>query len=585
MSRSSVPLKTKISRFLGPLTLTLLAACASNKQVETGESSNNPGQAAVGTNIEKIDDRPFTPETLYALLTAEMAIDRKRYDVALGNYVQQAVSTRDPEIVAKAAHISSILKAHTAALEMSKLWLDIEPDSTSARKILNLELINANRLEEALEQSTELLRKGLPTDFDKIAIKTPQDNHAMLESFVAKYLALTKSHPNNVQLHVGLSILQQKNNALQPALKSIKHAIKLAPDNIRAAFQESRLLQKLGRQDEAIKRLKKLVEEHPDNIGLRARYAQTLADTDLNQSEKQFSILNKQAPNNPDILFSLGLIEKENGKLDSAIERFQTLLIHQKHQNAAHYHIGKTYDRQEKTEDALEHYLQVRPSQQFLESIARATEILVNTQREYDAIQLIREHKENTEGQYLEGLFLLEAEVLSSVGQVSAAELVFDDGLKAFPQSTQLLYARAMLYVNINYISGAEQDLKHVIKLIPNNAAALNALGYTLADQTTRYDEAYQYILQALALTPKNPAVLDSVGWVEYRRGNLQLSIQWLRQAMEAMPDPEIAAHLGEVLWISGIKDEAVKVWKQGLQLRPNNEIIHKTIHRLDAEI
>lgn len=586
-----MPSLTKLlSRVPGPTSILalclLLGSCASNgpttnKLAQPKDSAGEPNQLSA----TKVPDRPFTPETLYALLTAEMALDRRRFDVGLGNYVQQAISTRDPEVIAKAAQISSILKAHSAALEMSKLWLDVEPNNSDARKILNLELVNANRLNEALDQSAELLKLGHPTAFDNIAIKTPQDDRELLQTFIGKYIDLAKAHPENTQLLVGLSILQLKNNELEPALKSVKRAIKLEPDNIRAAFQESRLLQKLGKHDLALKRLKKLVDDNPDNIGLRARYAQTLADVDLNLAEKQFHILNSRAPNNPDIIFSLGLVEKENNKLDSARDRFQTLLAYPKYQNTARYHIAKSYDRQKKYGDALEHYIQVRPSQQFIESITRATEILVNGQREFDAIQLIREHKKNTPDHYLEGLYLLEAEVLSSVGQVSAAEVVFDEGLVTFPQSTQLLYARAMLYVNINYISGAEQDLKQVLKLIPDNAAALNALGYTLADQTDRFDEAYQYIQKAFSLTPENPAVLDSVGWVEYRKGNLQSSIEWLRRALEALPDPEIAAHLGEVLWVSGVKEEAVEVWKQGLQLNPNSEIIHKTIHRLDAEI
>ena len=142
-----------------------------------------------------------------------------------------------------------------------------------------------------------------------------------------------------------------------------------------------------------------------------------------------------------------------------------------------------------------------------------------------------------------------------------------------------------MLYSRIDYLDAAEKDLRRILDINPQHASALNALGYTLADRTDRLDEAYVYIKKALELTPDDPAVLDSMGWVEYRRGNYQASLKLLRKAMAAMPDHEIAAHLGEVLWVTDSKQEAIGIWLEGLKLNSQSQIIHSTVHRLNADI
>ncbi|WNO09563.1 tetratricopeptide repeat protein [Teredinibacter sp. KSP-S5-2] len=585
MSSNSLILQKRAKTYsLAGLFCIALSSCASKPTEETVVDQPLQSQEQA-VSQEKVADRPFSAETLYALLTAEMAIDRKRYDVALGNYVQQAVSTRDPGVVAKAAHITSALKAHNAALEMAQLWLELEPDNTEAVRILSTELVTADRLDEALEQSKKLLQKGLPTAFDALAVKVASNNSSKIQSLSGEYAQLLEQHPNNTQLLIGYSILQQKSGQPEDALKTIKKAAKLEPKNLRALFQETRLLQQLDKKEEAVAKLEQMVEDNPENLGLRLRYAQSLAEVDLKAAKEQFQILYQSAPNNPGIIMSLGLVEKELGQYESAIERFRLLLLQQQNINSAHYHLGKTFDRLQMPEEALQHYLQVTPSQHFLESISRATEILVNSEREFEAIQNIREHKKNSKGRLLESLFIIESEVLTSIGQQSASELVINEGIEQFPQSTKLLYARAMIHVKNNYISGAESDLKRILEITPNNPAALNALGYTLVDQTNRFEEAETYIRQAHKLTPNNPAVLDSVGWLEYRKGNHSAALKMLRQAMQAMPDHEIAAHLGEVLWVSGKKDEAKRVWRSGLELNKHSEVIYKTLHRLDVEL
>lgn len=533
----------------------------------------------------KVADRSFESDTLYALLVAEMAIDRKRYDIALNNYVQQALSTRDAEVTARATQIARILKAHQPALEMAELWVDLEPDNTDAQLIASAELIEANRLDDALVLSVRLLEANAPAAFDAIAVQATEGDINTSRSLAKAYTELLQKHPNNQQLLLGYSILLQHDERNQEALQTIEKVLATDPDNLRAAFQETRILQQMGKQDLALQKLAQLVADNPDNFTLRARYARVISATDLNESSRQFQVLLDQAPNDPDILFSLAIVEKESGHLTEAEQHFQALINSGYYQSSAHYYLGEIDEKQNDQNAALEHYTAVDIGQNYLSAMLKATTILTNSGRELDALALIKHEREKVEGAYEEGLYILESDILANSGQMDAAERALNEGLNIMPDSTKLLYSRAMLYTRINYLSAAEQDLKLILSQTPDNAAALNALGYTLADRTDRLEEAYLYIKKALKLTPDDPAVIDSLGWVEYRRGNYNAAIKRLRQAMQAMPDHEIAAHLGEVLWMTGGKPEAREIWKEGLQLNPQSPVIHETLQRLKVQL
>lgn len=558
---------------------TFLYGCASAPQQEDA-SELRPQPAP-----QQVADRSFTTESLYALLVAEMAIDRKRYDIALNNYVQQAAATRDPNVTAQATRIARILKAHQPALEMAQLWMELEPNNSDAQLIASAELIEANRLDDALAISEQLLAQDEATAFDAIAVKAADNDLASVTSLLARYESLAARHPQNYQLQLGLSVLLQRAERNDEALVAIKRAQKLEPDNVRAGFQESRILQQMGQQDLALDKLAVLVEENPENIGLRARYARILAGTDIQASREQFTILNKQSPGDRDILFSLALVEMESGHLAEAEEHFLQLLQRGYYQSAAHYHLGMIYDKRQDMAPAMEHLLQVEQGPNYLAAMAKATEILARLNRSQDAIAVLQTQRPQVDPAYREGLYMIESDVLSGTGQMLDAETVLTTGLSEFPDSTRLLYARAMLYSRIDNMSAAEQDLKQILVLTPDNAAALNALGYTLADKTDRLEEAYLYIKRAYELTPDDAAVMDSMGWVQYRLGNLKEAIEQLRAALKAMPDHEIAAHLGEVLWVSGVRDEAREIWRSGLELNPRSAIIRETMQRLKAEM
>lgn len=524
--------------------------------------------------------RPFAAETFYALLVAEFAGNRERYDIALGNYMQQARRTRDPGIAARATHIAHFLNVRAATLASAGLWLDIEPDNSEARFLLANELAMDGQLPEALEHSRILLQQGSTPVFQTIAAQAGRLPAAGHQALLQNFLDLLADHPQEQQLLIGTGLLLQQQRDYETALDYTHKALKLDPQSVPAAILEAKLLQQLERPQEALASLSRQLAQQPENQRLRLQYARLLASYDINEAYDQFAMLAEENPFDPDMIFSLALISFELGRMDEARNEFEKLTDGSPHQSSAHFYLGRIARQNADLALALLHFQDVSPGPDFLPAKLQIADLLIGQGQP----EIAAEHLRKTRLQYPElaqRLTLLEAEVLRQYAHTEAMEQTLNNGLRDFPASTDLLYARAMLFVERGLIDKAEVDLRAIIASEPDNATALNALGYTLADNTQRYEEALALIHRALQLRPDDPAILDSLGWVSYRLGNLEESILRLRQAMKLAPDHEIAAHLGEALWANGNRDEARSAWQEGLKLRPDSPLIRATLRRL----
>lgn len=248
--------------------------------------------------------------------------------------------------------------------------------------------------------------------------------------------------------------------------------------------------------------------------------------------------------------------------------------------------LGELAELLERKSEALAWYSQVPAAdERRFEAQVRRAVLLDDSGKTADAMSLIHElqARAGDDAKQLGDVFLLEAELLGKHQHDETAIAVYDRGLKALPDDTRLLYARALLNDDLDHVDAAVRDLRRVIELKPDNADALNALGYTLADRTDKKDEALALIQKALALKPGEPAIIDSLGWVQYRLGHLDEAMRQLKLAYQKQPDAEIAAHLGEVLWVSGQKDEAKKIWELGRKKDAKNKVLLETLHRLGA--
>ena len=274
----------------------------------------------------------------------------------------------------------------------------------------------------------------------------------------------------------------------------------------------------------------------------------------------------------------------EMKKDETAVKYLDRMVRWNRRSDEAHYYLGDIAERRNDYAKAIREYKQVSAGYTFLSSQARIVNLLADQGRIDDArLHLERVRAENPQPQVYQQVMMLEAQLLVERGHTEDAMALMNEALAASPENVRLLYYRAMTGERMGRMDILEEDLRQIIEIDPDNADALNALGYTLTDKTDRHEEAKALIERALALRPDEPAFIDSMGWVLYRLGNLDEAETYLRRALDLFKNDEVAAHLGEVLWMLGRELEAREVWQEALELAPDSDILKGVIDRFTA--
>ncbi len=562
-------------------TLTLLGGC------QTLPSAGPDDQQAPPAASETAAPAPsasFSPDTLYSLLAAELAGQRERYDIALANYMEQAHATGDPAVAERAYRIAEYVGAEDAALDAALLWADSAPGNLDAQRIAAIQLARAGRQDEAMRYMELVLKAKGDTHFDFLALTAAQTDPETRAGLRQSFERLLERYPDNPQLLFGRAVLLQQDGRSEEALASLEQhpagSREVAPLLLRA-----RLLASLDRDEEVLPLLKDGLRQHPDDKRLRLAYARQLLEAErLKEAREQFAELLRRFPEDDDLRLSLALISLEAKERDDARGHLLTLIERDAHTDTAHFHLGQIAEQDGDTNAALEQYAAVGAGDEYLPAQVRRTALLVKLGRDAEARRQLASARESQPDVALQ-LYLIEVESLTEQERLGDAWKVVGEALERYPDDLNLLYTRAMLAEKRGDLSGLERDLRFILEREPDNAMALNALGYTLADRTTRYQEALELIEKAYALNPDDPAILDSLGWVSYRLGDLAKAEQFLRLALARMPDHEVAAHLGEVLWAAGKQTEAREVWRKALADTPDSAILRDTLKRLTGKV
>lgn len=534
-------------------------------------------------------ERKFSADTLYSLLTAEIAGSRQQYDVALTNYVQQAKLTRDPQVAARATMIARYLGATQTGLEMSLLWAERAPKDKEALANASLALMQAGRLQEAFEQSKRLNAQGGEPLFQNIAASAANTDSTnsltkpQRERLLQSYKNLLPRYNRDEQLLVSIGLLLQQQSNFDEAMVYASKALALYPRSIPAAILEANLLHELKRDREAIAKMADLLTFYPDNISLRNQYAHILTHYDLTLAQQQFAIIAKQQPQNVDAVLSLGIIAMERKDYKAANKAFEKLLDSETHTSTAHYYLGRLAESQENWQEAIFNYLQVERGNDFLSATISLLDIFI---RQGDFISA-QQHMNRVRTRFpdqSESLYLLHSQALIKHNHIAEGEKILNESLLSLTNNSKLLYARAMLYLQRNQKVEAERDLRSILQFEPNNIVALNSLGYMLTDDSQRYREANELLTKAHNLKPEDPVIIDSLGWLHYRQGKYVEAIRELRQAYTSYQEPAVAAHLGEALWVTGAQEEARQIWQEGMKQAPDDTNIPATMKRLKAD-
>lgn len=526
----------------------------------------------------------FSEDILTRALLAELAGQRGYTQQSLDDYLALARETGDLNVIKRTLRIAVFMRNVQATLEMGKLWLEHEPDSVEARQTIALQMIALGRYRDAFEQLVTLLEQGSPVNFRLISARTASDPNAslFLDALINDFEALAGRFPDNESLRLGLAHLYQQNQQIRQAYNIVQQLAKEMDDNPEIVILEVQLLEMLGESSRAQRRLAQSLRSNPAHKQLRFMYGRKLIEQERFQdAREQFSIIVEQNPDDFEMVYSLALLSMEVNMFTEARDYLQRLVVNGQRLDDAHYFLGFISAQESNPDAAIEHYLRVTGGNNFLQAQRNLTELMIRAGR-YPEVKSHLQNIRFRNADYNIPLLSMEANVLMDEGRNDEASTLLNSAIGAFPNNIQLLFLRSVLSQNLNDLVLMETDLRKIIQIDPSNPVAYNSLGYWLADRTDRHEEAYELIKRAIELAPNDPAIIDSLGWVQYRLGMYEEARKNLDRAYELYPDHEVAAHLGEVLWVMGERAAAARIWRNALEVEPDSEHILNAMERLN---
>ncbi|MEO7743763.1 MAG: tetratricopeptide repeat protein [Usitatibacter sp.] len=518
-------------------------------------------------------------ESVFEFLVAEMTAQRGDTEGALAIYNRMARELRDPQIARRAVELAIRVRSFAPALQSAALLLELDPESALAREIIAAVVANEGDLAKARDTIAGLIDKsgnrgGMLIQLSHLFSKF-SDKAKVLETIQAiaeRYSGMPESH-----YAVGFAALVA--NRIDLASEEAGKALKMKPGWDQAAILKAQILRKAS-PEEVIPFYQAFVAENPTSFEVRMQLGRELAgDRKLAEARDQFRLAEKVSPRDAQAPYAVGLLSLQLEDHAEAQGAFTRSLKRGYRETAAIYlGMGQAAEGLKHVDEAIGWYQKVE-SGDWVRAQLKIGTLVARQQglaagREY--LQRIQPRSAEDRVQMIQ----VEAQLLRDAKAWRETYEMLSKAVDAYPDSFELLYDRAMAAERVDLIDVLEADLRRVIKMKPDYAHAYNALGYTLADRTNRLEEARDLIEKAHRLSPDDPFILDSLGWVNYRLGNTPEALRHLQLAYSSRPDPEIAAHLGEVLWKSGQRDEAQKIWRAALTENPNHETLLAVIQK-----
>lgn len=552
----------------------------------------NPGAATAADSdtwdeIEASASAPekpisLTPELMYNILLAEVAGQRGQMSIALDMYRRAAEMVESPALAARYARIATYSRDRRIISAALDRWLEVDPDQADVYIMKfpfylsdgqDLQALNAAN--EAIARNPDKKATYLASISEHLSeMREPQEALA----FIQQLDVYQQDHADARFAYAQLAAFFKRHDAALDVVNEL-----LAEDDDREAYLvlKAELLQRKGEPQAALDLLEKAARDDDASTELRFTYGKLLGETGRRaQAKAVFEQLHDEVPENHEVLFALGLLSLEDEDGEAARSYFSELLVQGDPGNQASYFMGLAEEMMGNTESALMWFASVSSNSQRFDA---AQSRYINLLADEGQLDKAREHLQRMRDKRPEravDYYLFEAGFLREQGMEQAAYALFNEALQKHPANIDLLYGRAMIAESLDKLQVVEEDLSAILVQDPENAQALNALGYTLTDRTDRHEEALVMIERALELKPGDPYYLDSLGWVWYRLGNLEKAERYLREAIEKRPDTEFLAHLGEVLWERGKKQQAKKVWAEAKAEDADNKVLRETLRR-----
>jgi tetratricopeptide (TPR) repeat protein len=531
---------------------------------------------------EQLPPQDLTPETLYDYLFAEIAGARGELDLSAQTFINLARKTRDPRIARRAAQVAFIARNPALATEAAQLWRETAPQSREANQLV--ENIARGRT-TAFDNVQALLARALARHPDRIAsnllglnsaLSKADDKEAtrkVIYNLTEPYL----KHPEAYFARAQASSLAKRS---MEAMGSIERALELRQDWQPALLFKAHLLIEANSADKASQLLADALSRQPDSHELRLAHARSLiVSRQYSAARTEFSALLKAAPDDRELIYTVALLSVELNDPATAEPLLEKSLANGHPQaDAIRIQLGRLAEDRGNSVAARKWFDAVGPGSNAAEARIRSAQSLAKEGRLNQARKLLRDAPDpETRRRYL----FADSQLLSDAGRVKEAYQLIDKALNAQPDDSDLLYESAMLAERAGMHEIMEGRLRKLIALKADHAHAYNALGYSLADRGLRLDEAEALVARALELLPKDAFIMDSVGWIRFKRGDLPGALKQLEEAYALRADPEIAAHLGEVLWKLNRNNDARRILDTALKANPKNTSLQDVIRRL----
>ncbi len=617
-------------RVLGLLVLAVLLAATAIGARANDPKDLTPASSGIGinplfANPMQLATKPTPPRTetptaqvLYQFLIAEIAGQRGQSQLAARGMLDLAGRTQDVRVARRAAEIAFQTRQSEEARNALLLWLELEPESSVARQALAALLGTNGPVEKVLETMSAWLaeenagKKIAPALFVQMPYLLAR--HADRKKVADAVVELTQPFQGLAEAHYARAVTSMLAGNRDAATAGLANALKMRPDFSRAAIAMAQLIRSggidlnaaqngiaaAGPADEAAARfLSDFLKRYPDATDVRIAYARLLVGMKaLLEARESFRRAANEYPLDAELPYAVGLLSLQIEDWIEAEKQFKhALTLRPRDKNPIYFNLALVAEGKKDQEGAMEWYRQIRDGEYFVSAQLKIASHLAK-QSGFDAGRNFLKDAQKAQAGDAESaairiqLVLAEIQMLREKSTAKEGEIggkavlaeafqVLTAALITHPESVELRYDRAMIAEKMDDHDTMEKDLRAVVKTKPDHAHALNALGYSFADRGIRLNEAYELIQKAVSLSPDDPFIQDSLGWVQFKMGREAEALVTLEKAHGARPDPEIAAHLGEVMWRLGKRSEAIVIWKNALKELPGNTVIKTVMERL----
>ncbi len=548
-------------------------------------SSPPPVAGGVEAAAESGPETPLTAtseEVMYRVFAAEYMGAEGDLDGAVDEYLEAAVISDDPEIARRATRVAFAAEAWQQAAMAADRWAVLDPENVKAHEAAAAAMLNIGdylgaefqmmQILDLMRDSTEawlLVSNLLASSADPV-----QANDSL------NHMLQQRDHASTGDVLYARSQLAAQSGKLQQAYEFAQQAVAQDPQRSQFLTWAARLALGLRLPEESLGFIRKAWTLNPTDHDLSLAYADLLMRTGHVAEAREVM---ENMPQAPDVMLSRILFELSVSDRPAALalfEQFDSMSFPEQEDKA--FYQAQAAEALDLRQRAMELYARVTSGERALAAAIRRAELMVQLGDMDGGRKVLQELRSDGDELTVEESWLAEARILREADEREQAFDLLGLAVEQMPLSVPILYTRALLAAELGWVDVAERDLRIIIAEQPENAAALNALGYTLADQTERYEEAEALIRQAYILQPNEASIIDSMGWVAFRLGRLKEAEEYLRRAWKLDQNPEIAAHLGEVLWVSGKKEEAVKAWREAQSIDSSNPVLLETLERLE---